>query len=158
MADTNKTLATKNYRTLLEAVEANKWKCGNDDSALKISYGVHGDNLHMDFTISVLPEKQLISLRSDLPCKFPPKMTAIGSMVICAINYALSDGRFEFDIDNGSVSFIMTENCHGSLLSQEGFIYILNYSVWAVDKFYKQINDVISGKRHHTAVIDELLK
>lgn len=158
MADIIKTLAAKNYRTLLEAVEANDWKCKHDDSALKISYGVNGDNLHMEFTITVIPEKQLVSLHSDLPCKFPPKMTAIGAMVICAANYSLSDGNFDFNVDNGSVSFKMTESYRGGILAIDAYKYLLNYSAWAVDKFYKPINDVINGKRHHKDVIEEFLK
>ncbi|MDE6690408.1 MAG: YbjN domain-containing protein, partial [Clostridia bacterium] len=147
MADIIKSLAQKNYRTLLEAVEANNWICGQDDAALKIDYGVNGDYFKMKFIIKVEAEKQLVILNSELPCKFPREKSGIAAMVICTANYALADGRFDFNLDNGSISFKMTENYRGSLLSKEAFMYLLNYSVWAIDKFYKPINDVITGKR-----------
>ncbi|MDE7380300.1 MAG: YbjN domain-containing protein, partial [Clostridia bacterium] len=132
MANYNYTLARQTYRTLLEAVEVNKWKCGQDDGKMEIDYGVHGDFLHMKFIVSVDAERQLVSLKCVLPDKFPKEKTSVGAMVTCAANYALSDGHFEFNIDDGSVCFKMTENFRGSILSREALKYLLNYSVWAI--------------------------
>lgn len=157
MTDSIKTLAMKNYRTLLDAFASHNWKCNHDDGAMKISYGVNGDYFNIKFTIKVVAEKQLVTLTSELPCKFPREKSGTAALIICTANYALADGRFDFNIDDGSITFKMTENFRGSLLSKEAYTYLLDYSCWAIDKFYKPFTDVITGKRTPKDVLEEFL-
>lgn len=157
MADSIKMLAMKNYRSLLDAFEMHNWKFDHNDREMKINYDVNGNYFNMKFTIKVVAEKQLVILTSKLPCKFPREKSGIAAMVICAANYALSDGRFDFNIDDSSITFKMTGNYRGSLLSKEAYTFLLDYSCWAIDKFYKPFNDVITGKRTPKDVFNEFL-
>ena len=157
MADPIKMLAMKNYRSLLEAFELNDWKCDHDGGTMKMEYGVNGDYFKMRFTTKVVAERQHVILTSKLPCKFPKERSGAGALVIGAANYALSAGKFDFNVDDGSISFKMTLSYRGSILSKEAYKFLLNYPCWAIDKCYKGFDDVINGKRSNQAVIDEFI-
>ena len=157
MADSIKMLAMQNYRTLLDAFASHNWNCDHNDREMKINYGVNGDYFNIKFTINVVADKQLVVLTSKLPCKFPKERSGTAALIICTANYALSDGRFDFNIDDSSITFKMTETYRGSLLSKEAYTYLLDYSCWAIDKFNKPFNDVITGKRTPKDIFEEFL-
>ena len=138
-------LAKQTYRTLLNAIEANDWVCSHNDTQLALNFGVHGNDLYMEFYVLVDTEKQIVRLISRLPFKFPGNKIVDGAIATGIANYALMDGNFDFDITSGDVIFRMTTNFVSSVLSKDAFINLVNYSAWAVDKFNDKLFMVSNG-------------
>ncbi|MCM1439108.1 MAG: YbjN domain-containing protein [Roseburia sp.] len=145
MIDIKTSLAEKTYKNLLEAVKDNNWTCERHDDELKINYGVNGDFMHMNFRILVDKDTDTVRLFSYLPVQFDESKRTQGALVTSAANYSLSDGRFEYDVKDGSVFFKMTASYRMSIISVEALVYMLNYSAWAVDKFQSDFAKVNGG-------------
>lgn len=138
-------LAKQTYRTLLNAIEANGWTCSHNDAQLNLNFGVHGDDLDMEFYVLVDAEQQIVRLISRLPFKFPGDKIVDGAIATGIANYALIDGNFDLDIVRGDVLFRMTTGFQSSVVSKEVFINLVNYAAWAVDKFNDKLFMVSSG-------------
>ena len=145
MAEANMTLAKQTYKTLLKAIEMNKWHCGQDDENLKINFGVNGDDLHMDFVVTVDAQRQIVRLMSKMPYRMNKAKLVDGAIATSVANYALSDGSFDLDLSDGSIYFRMTTSYRGSVVSPEVFIYMVNYAAWGVDKFNDQFLMISNG-------------
>lgn len=142
MSNIDTALAIRTYKTLLKAVEEYGWECGRDDEKLKINYGVNGDILHMDFTITIDAERQLVRLYSKLPYRFPKNRLMHGAAATAAVNYALADGSFDYDITDGTLHFRMTTSYRQSDVTTEALKYLFDYSTWAIDKYNFKILSV----------------
>ena len=146
MAETDMKSAKFTYRTLLYAVEKKGWTCGKNDNNLSIDYGVNGDNLHMDFDVSIDAERQLVRLISKIPLKFDLKRIVAGAISICTANYFLSGGSFDLDISNGNIMYRITTSYRDSNISYEALIFLMDYAAWAIDKFFEALQAVANGK------------
>lgn len=140
------TLAKKTYSTLLKAIEMNNWHCGKDDEKLSINFGVNGDDLHMDFTVFIDAERQLVRLTSKMPYKISGDKLVDSAIATSAANYALADGSFDLDLSNGNIYYRMTTSYRASVVSPEAFMYMVNYAAWAVDKFNDKFLMISNGK------------
>lgn len=158
MAETDMKLTKFTYRTLLYAVKKKGWTCKNDDNNLSINYGVNGDNLHMDFDVSIDAERQLVRLVSKLPLKFDIKQIVAGAITTCLANYKLSDGSFDLDTTCGNVMYRMTTSYRDCYLSAEALIYLMDYSAWAIDKFYAPLQAVANGKMDAVQFYEKFMK
>lgn len=138
-------LARQTYRTLLSAIEANEWVCSHNDAQLALNFGVHGDDLDMEFYVLVDAERQIVRLISRLPFKFPGNKIYEGAIATGVANYALVDGNFDFDITSGDVIFRMTTSFLSSVVSKDAFINLVNYAAWAVDRFNDKLFMVSNG-------------
>ncbi len=146
MAETDMKLAKFTYRTLLYAVKKKGWTCGNDDNNLSIDYGVNGENLHMNFVVSIDADRKLVRLISKLPLKFDIKRIVAGAISICTANYYFDDGCFDINLNDGTVQYRLTTSYRDSNISAEVLIYFMDFAVWAIDKFYTSLQDVTDGK------------
>lgn len=135
MADKIKKDAKKIYETLLKAVEMNGWTCEKDDEKRSVTISVKGDDLPITFAVFIDEEKKLARLLSRLPLEFGKDKLTDGALAVCNINYALTDGRFDFDTTDGLVYYRMTATYLESNLSQVAFLYMINYATWAINTF-----------------------
>lgn len=137
--------AQETYKTLLKAIELNGWKCRQNDERLAITFGVNGDDLHMDFIIRIDADRQLVCLLSKLPFNFQRSKLMDGAIVTSIANYALADGSFDYDILKGDVYFRMTTSYRASVISHEALMYLVNCAAYTVDKFNDQFLMVNDG-------------
>lgn len=145
MADKTKKDAKKVYGALLRAVEMNGWTCDKDDGKKSVTISVQGDDLPITFSVFVDGEKQLVKLLSRIPIEFGKDKINDSAVAVCNINYALTDGRFDLDTDNGQVYYRMTATFMESDLSQVALLYMINYATWAMDTFNGKLLAISAG-------------
>lgn len=146
MAEINMALAKQTYNTLLKAIAENGWHCKQDDDRLCIDFGVNGDDLHMDFHVSIDAERQLVRLLSRLPFRFPKEKFIDGALATSIANYIIcADGSFDFNVLNGDVLFRMTTSYRSSIIASSALVYLVDYACWAVDKVNDKLLMVSNG-------------
>ena len=146
MAEVNMNLARETYKTLLKAIAENGWHCKQDDNEMCIDFGVNGDDLHMDFHVSIDAERQLVRLISRLPFRFPKEKIIDGALATSIANYVVcADGSFDFNVLNGDVIFRMTTSYRSSVIASSALVYLVNYACWAVDKVNDKLLLVSNG-------------
>ncbi|MCM1289445.1 MAG: YbjN domain-containing protein [Corallococcus sp.] len=141
----NEKLAKLTYKTLLGALKTNGWNCKQNDEKRTVEYGVNGDDLHMDFTIRIDAERQLVRLHSKMPYRFPMNKIEEAALAVCSANYALACGSFDLNLQNGEVLFRLTASYRETKISEEVLLFLLNYGAWAVDKFNDKLLMVSNG-------------
>jgi hypothetical protein len=121
-----------------------------------IRFNMSGDDIPMRFFLYVNPDKQIITLHSPQPVKFPADKLDLACKAICAINYRLSDGDFQIDVRDGEVLFNMS-NCYaGSLISGDVFDYMLGMSINIVDEFNDKLLMLSKGMIGLDAIMSSL--
>ena len=139
MADEKKIeLAKQVYQTLCESIEKREWKYGKDEEKLIVHFGVSGDDLPMNFVISVDEERQLIRLMSPLPFKMGESKRMEGAIATCVASYGMADGSFDYDLSDGEIVFRMTASFRDSVIGEGLFQYLISCSCAMVDKYNDQ--------------------
>lgn len=146
MTDNKKLLHAKEaYDTLCTTINNIGWKCDRYDDELKIMLGVNGDDLPMGFLIIVDADRQLIRILSLLPFKMNPEKRVEGAIATCVINYAIPDGCFTYDIEEGHIMFKATSSFKESLVGEEMFKYLISLACFTVDRFNDQLEKLNNG-------------
>lgn len=145
MAEKDASLTRETYNALLKAVNDNGWACIHDDDRLNLQYGVKVDDLQLDFYVMLDAERQLAVLVCKMPFTFVEGNRVDGAVETSAINYELVDGNFCYDFPNGLCHFKMTISYRESVISSKAFEFMLNYSVWAIQKYYKRLYRIALG-------------
>lgn len=123
------------YTTLCDTLDAMKWKYERNDDNLSINCGATGDDLPIDIRVTVDPDKQLCTLLSQLPFKVAEEDRVLGAVAVCAANYNMVDGSFDYNINSGSIIFRMTSSIRESLIGKELFEYMIIVSCRTVDNY-----------------------
>lgn len=123
------------FSSLCDALNKMGWKYKIDEEKLRVSYGVNGDDLPMDFVISCDAERQLVRLHSVLSYKFPEDKRVEGAIAVNEANYKMAHGCFDYDLSDGMVVFRLVNTYNNSLLGYELFEYMVNVSASTVDRY-----------------------
>lgn len=136
MADDEKMLrARRTFETICTNLDEHEWKYSRDDEKMKIDSGAQGEDLPMDITIRVLPDRQLISLLSLLPFTISEEKRLEAAVAISIVNDRLANGCFDYDIKDGHIFFRMTNSFWGSEIGSELFSYMIIVSLRTIDDF-----------------------
>ena len=147
MADSKQLMYAKEaYNTLCRSLDNIGWTYKRMDDELKLMFGVGGDDIPMNFLIIIDADRQLVRLLSLLPFQMNSDKRIEGALATCVINYALADGSFDFDLDEGHILFRMTASFRESLLGEELFKYMVSIACHTIDKYNDQICDLNDGK------------
>lgn len=156
----NMQLAKRVYQTLCESIERRNWKYGKDEDEDKliVHFGVNGEDIPMDFVIIVDAGRQLIRLISPLPFKMSESKRMDGAVAVCAASYGMSDGSFDYDLSDGTITFRMTASFRESIIGEGLFDHMISLSCAIVDDYNDQflalnkglmsIKDFIAKKNH----------
>lgn len=123
------------FDSLCGALDKMNWKYKVEEEKMRVTYGVNGDDLPMEFAISCDAERQLVRLISVLPYKFPEDKRAEGAVATCEANYKLAHGAFDYDLSDGMVVFRLVNSFRDSLVGYELFEYMVNVSASTVDNY-----------------------
>lgn len=136
MAEQEKLKLTKTtFDTLCKALEHHDWHFKKDEENLTIECGAQGDDLPMEITIVVDLERMLIILMSHLPFVMPDDKRIDAAVAVSAVNYALVDGSFDYDIKSGHMIFRMSNSFRESLVGEELFMYMILVSCHTIDEY-----------------------
>lgn len=135
MAEVNMTRAKETYNTLCKMLDNRDWHYDKIEEDLVIKSSVKGDDLPIDFIMRVNPRNEIVSFISWLPFKIDESKRVDLALAICAANYVLADGSFDYDLSDGTVLFRLTSSYRESVLSEDLLEYMLMVSATTVDQY-----------------------
>lgn len=141
------------YRSLCAMLDEMNWHYKKHEEDLAISCTATGDDLPMDITIRVNPDRQAVTLLSPIPFTVPKERRAAAAVAVSAANYGMIDGSFDYDYVNGKIVFRMTANFRDSLLSKEVFKYMLAIGCSTVDAYNDKFLLVVKGNMSYDDII-----
>ena len=106
---------------------------GKEDDMIMLE--VVGKDIPMEFRFSVNPKKETIVVYSRLPIDVVEEKSEPIVYAICATNYKILNGCFEYDEERGSIFFRMTESYRNSEISEEMIRYLIRCSLNTVDDY-----------------------
>lgn len=127
--------AVEVYGTLCSMLDNIGWHYDKIEEKLMIKSGVKGDDLPIDFIVIVKPRNEVVQFISSMPFNMPEDKRVEGALAVCAANYGLVDGSFDYDLSDGQILFRLTSSYRDSLLSEALFEYMIMVSASTVDKY-----------------------
>jgi hypothetical protein len=127
--------AAEVFDTLCSMLDGIGWSYEKIEEKLMIKSGVKGDDLPIDFIVMVRPRNEVVQLLSVMPFNMPEDKRVDGALAICAANFGLIDGSFDYDLSDGQIVFRLTSSYRDSLLSEELFKYMIMVSASTIDKY-----------------------
>ena len=123
------------YDVLISMLENRNWKYEAHEEHLLIKSGIQGDDLPVSFIVVVNPRNQVVQFISAMPFKMPEEKRVDAAIAVCAANYGLVDGSFDYDLRDGEIRFRLTSSYRESTLSEDLFEYMILVSASTVDKY-----------------------
>ena len=135
MAEYDMKKAVEVYGTLCSMLDNIDWKYEKIEEKLMIKSGVKGDDLPIDFLVVVKPNNEVVQFLSSMPFNMPEDKRVEGALAICAANYGMVNGSFDYDLSDGQIVFRLTSSYRESLLSEALFEYMVMVSASTIDKY-----------------------
>lgn len=123
------------YETLCNMLDHIGWRYDKVEEKLMIKSGVKGDDLPIEFIVMVKPRNEVVQFLSALPFNMPEDKRVDGALAICAANFGLVDGSFDYDLSDGQIVFRLVSSYRDSLLSEALFEYMVMVSASTIDKY-----------------------
>lgn len=127
--------AKKVFDSLVKMLDDRDWKYEKHEDELLIRSGIKGEDLPIEFLMVVKPKNQLVQFLSKLPFSFPDDKRVDGAIAICAANYGLIDGSFDYDISDGEIIFRLNSSYRESVLGPDLFEYMIMVSASTIDNY-----------------------
>lgn len=148
MAELNMEQAKQTYDNLCKMLDERGWKYERVDGDLTIKSGIKGDDLPIEFLVRVNPRNEIVSFLSLLPFNVDESKRVDMALAVCAANYCLADGSFDYNLSSGKIIFRLTSSYKNSILSADLFEYMIMVSAATVDvyndKFFMISKGVLS--------------
>lgn len=113
-----------------------------------------GDDLLINFIVQVDPQRQLISLFSNMPFNMDKEKLFEGAVATSIINHLLADGSFDYDVHDGSILFRMTTSWRGGAISDDVFEYLMMVAYKTIDEYNDKLLMISKG----VMSVDDLYK
>ena len=123
------------FDTLIRMLERRNWKYEKHEDIFLIKSGVKGEDLPIEFVILVKPGNEVVQFISPMPFNIPEDKRVDGALAVCAANYGIVDGSFDYDLRDGEIRFRMTSSYRESTLSEELFEYMVVVAAGTVDRY-----------------------
>lgn len=127
--------ARKVFATMCSTLDGHDWKYEKDTDNLTIDCTAQGDDLPMDITIRVDPDKHIVLLFSRLPYTVAEDKRLDVAVAVSVVNNNLVDGSFDYDIKSGRLYFRMTTSFLESSIGSDAFTYMLFCSCQIIDEY-----------------------
>lgn len=134
------------YDILCAMMDSNEWGYQRDEENLAIYTGFSGDDLSMQFKVSIDAKRQLVYLISALPFKMCEDKRVEGAVATCEINFELADGSFDYSVTDGTIGFRMTSSYRESLVGTDLMKYMIDCACYTVDKYNDKLEAINDGK------------
>lgn len=109
------------------------------------AFAVEGDDLAMFFRVKIDPELKIAYLHCPQQFVVPPDKRRDVAIAVNGINCKLIDGSFDFDADDGTLSFRMTTTFVESLISPDVFCYMIECAAATVDEYNDKLFGICAG-------------
>ena len=135
------------YEAYCRMLDARNWKYERKDDKLTVVSGIRGEDLPIKFVIRINAEMEAVSYISVLPFNVPEDKRIDAAVMVCAANYGLAEGCFDYDIRDGELMFRLVNSYTGSdtNLSDDLFEEMIMLASGTVDKYNDKFLAVIKG-------------
>ena len=133
------------FNTLTKMLDTRDWKYEKHEDKLLIKSGVKGDDLPVEFIVVVKPRNEVVQFISAMPFNMPEDKRVDGAIAVCAANYGLVDGSFDYDLRDGEILFRLTSSYRESTLSEDLFEYMIMCAAYTVDKYNDKFFMIAKG-------------
>lgn len=137
--------ARATFATLCRMLENAQWKFDKDEEKLSVRCGAQGDDLPIELKIEVDAGRMLTMVISQLPLMVQEDKRLDVAIAITAINNALANGSFDYDVLSGRIFFRMTNSFCDSVLGEELFAYMVYASCQIVDEYNDKLLMLAKG-------------
>ena len=123
------------YNTLCATLDNIKWHYSKEEEKLVVRTSAVGEDLSMKLYIKVDADRSVMYLKSGMPYTVPQdKIDELCKAVIIA-NWAMLNGSFEMDVNDGYIAFKLIVPFMESIVSEKVCRYMINLSCDMVDRF-----------------------
>lgn len=106
MADKIKTEKAVNvYHKLIETLDSIGWQYSILEDEPGVTYTVNGDDMIMEFIVTINPDAQILHFLSVLPMRFDEDKRLDGLMAACAVSSTVPWGTFSFNMENSKIVY-----------------------------------------------------
>ena len=123
------------YDSLCAALQANNWNFRKVEKDLVVVASIKGDDFPIDFVLRVNPDIEKITFISYLPTKAPEDKRVDFALAVCQANYSLTQGRFDYDISDGTISYENYTSFKFNEINPEHYEYLIMVSAGIIDKY-----------------------
>ena len=134
------------YSTLCSALTNRKWTYNKEDDNLIVRTSAVGDDLSMKLYIKVDANRSVMFLKSAMPFTVPQERIHDIMQAITIANWAMLNGMFEMDMNDGYVGFKVVIPFMESMLSEKLCNYMIDMSCRMIDIFNDKMLAVNEGK------------
>lgn len=146
MAEQNNLVQAKEvFSTLCRTLDKHEWHFKKDEEKLSIECSAQGDDLPMELTVKVDADRMLILLISHMPFVVKEDKRLDVAIAVSAINNALVDGCFDYDVATGHMFFRMSNSFLESKIGDEVFSYMLFCSCQTIDIYNDKLLMLAKG-------------
>jgi hypothetical protein len=133
------------FQSLCKMLDKRDWKYNKHEDELVVTCSVKGDDFNIDLIIRIIAENEIVSVVSFMPFEIPEDKRVDMALAVCAANYGIIDGSFDYNIVNGSLFFRMTSSFKDTVLSEELLAYMVFVSSITVDKYNDKFFMIAKG-------------
>ncbi|MCR5207211.1 MAG: YbjN domain-containing protein [Eubacterium sp.] len=141
----NRDSALEVYNNLCFAIENRGWQYSKNEKDLSVTLEVTGDDLPMRFIITVDAPLQLVTLRSPFPFEIPENKRAEGAVAVRAISDAISNGSFDYNADNGKITYRLTVTFREGVAGEALLNDMINCACALVDMYNDKLLEFSKG-------------
>ncbi len=131
----NENKAREVYNSLVAMLNERDWNFAQDDEKMFISASIRGEDLPVEFIMRVMPDYDVVQLRSKLQFNMPEDKRIEGAIATSVANYGMINGSFDYDINDGEVAFRLTTSYTNSVLSYDLLEKMIYVSASTVDRY-----------------------
>ena len=135
MSENHTPKAKEVYDTLCAALENRGWHFKKEEDELLVVFGVEGDDIPMNFGISVDETRQLVSLLSPMPFKMKEDKRIEGAIATCAVTSRLANGCFSYNIQDGTIAFRVAASYRESRIGEGLISYMIDLATAVIDDY-----------------------
>ena len=146
MAEINMAKAKAAYALLCKMLDNRNLHYERIAEDLVIRSNVTVDVLPVDFIMRINPRNEIVSFISRMPFKTDESKRIDMALAICAANYGLADGSFDYSLADGTILFRLTSSYRGIALSEELLEYMLMVAVSTVNEYNNKFFMISEGE------------
>ena len=137
--------ANEVYASICNMLDTRGWHYDKIEEMLVIKSGVKGDDFPIEFVLRVNPVNEIISFISLLPFNVEESKRLDLALAVCAANFGLADGSFDYNLKDGSILFRLTTGYRESILSDNLLERMILIAAATVDKYNDQFFMIAKG-------------
>lgn len=133
------------YKTLCSSLDNRKWTYNKDENELIVRTSAVGNDLTIKLFIKVDTDRSVMYLKSPMPFTVNDANRTSVMQAVTIANWAMLNGAFEVDLDEGYVGFKAVVPFMESLISERLCKYLIDMSCRMVDTFNDKLDAVAKG-------------